>query len=119
MSLLDKLKNFTQPYADDDYDEYEDDDELDGYEEEEEVRPARGTRRPNPFKLNVEEDDSFDIDTTKQVAKPQRQENDRKHYKRRAKLERTFYPFCIARRDAAPYGDSYNHKQGNGNPEPF
>ncbi len=47
MSLLDKLKNFTQPYADDDdYDEFEDEETVDTYEEEteEEARPAR--RRP-------------------------------------------------------------------------
>jgi len=63
MSFWDNVKKFTQPYADDDYDEYEDEDELEDYEEEE-ARPAR-TRRPNPFKLNAEEDDdSFDIDTT-------------------------------------------------------
>ena len=70
MSFWDNVKKFTQPYADDDYDEYEDDDELDGYEEEEEVRPARGTRRPNPFKLNVVEDDSFDMDTTPAATAP-------------------------------------------------
>ena len=48
MSLLDKLKNFTQPYADDDYDdEYDDeygDEAVETYEEEVEERPAR--RRP-------------------------------------------------------------------------
>jgi len=70
MSFWDNVKKFTQPYADDEYDEYEDEDELEGYEEEEEVRPARSTRRPNPFKLNTEEDDSFDIDTTPAAAAP-------------------------------------------------
>ena len=29
MSFWDNIKKFTQPYADDDYDEYEDEDELD------------------------------------------------------------------------------------------
>ena len=67
MSFWDNIKKFTQPYADDDYDEYEDEDELDVFEEEEEpVRANRSGRRLNPFKLNLEdeEEDSFDIDTT-------------------------------------------------------
>ena len=67
MSFWDNIKKFTQPYADDDYDEYEDEDELGMFEEDDEpVRSSRGGRRPNPFKLNLEEEeeDSFDIDTT-------------------------------------------------------
>ena len=65
MSFWDNIKKFTQPYADDEYDEYEDEDELDAFEEESEpVRPSRSSRRPNPFKMNVEEENSFDIDTT-------------------------------------------------------
>jgi len=66
MSFWDNIKKFTQPYADDEYDEYEDEDELEGYEEEEEApRAVRSGRRPNPFKVNVEEEeDSFSIDTT-------------------------------------------------------
>ena len=49
MSLLDSLKKFTQPYADEEFDDYEDD--LDGFEEEtqEEPAPARSGRRPSPF----------------------------------------------------------------------
>ena len=35
MSFWDNVKKFTQPYADDDYDEYDDEDGVDGYEEEE------------------------------------------------------------------------------------
>ena len=70
MSFWDNIKKFTQPYADDDYDEYEDEDELDEFEEEEEerepVRSGRSSRRLNPFKLNVEDEekDSFEIGTT-------------------------------------------------------
>ena len=66
MSFWDNIKKFTQPYADDEYDEYEDEDELEEFEEENEpVRASRGNRRPNPFKLNIGDDeDSFEIDTT-------------------------------------------------------
>ena len=68
MSFWDKMKNFTQPYSDEDYDDYEDEDELDDYEEEvaEPARSGRSGRRPNPFKLNIEDEDedSFNIDTT-------------------------------------------------------
>ena len=48
MSFWDNVKKFTQPYSDEDYDEYED--EMDEYEEEvqEPVAPTRG-RRPSPF----------------------------------------------------------------------
>ena len=56
MSLLDKLKNFTQPYADDDYDdEYDDeyaDEVVEGYEGEAEERPAR--RRTPAFNFSSE-----------------------------------------------------------------
>ena len=44
MSFWDNVKKFTQPYADDDYDEYEDEDSVDGYEEETEI-PSRYNRR--------------------------------------------------------------------------
>ena len=37
MSFWDNVKKFAQPYADDDYDEYDEDDLVEGYEEEEEV----------------------------------------------------------------------------------
>ncbi len=71
MSFWDNVKKFTQPYADDDYDEYDDEDELEEYEEEAEVRSSRSGRRPNPFKMNsMDDDDSFDIDTTPAPAVP-------------------------------------------------
>ncbi len=49
MSLLDSLKKFTTPYADEEYDDY--DEELDGFEEDtqDEPAPARSGRRPSPF----------------------------------------------------------------------
>ena len=56
MSFWDNVKKFAQPYADDDYDEYDDEEEVEGYEEEEEVetRPAR--RRAPAFNFSAEED---------------------------------------------------------------
>ena len=49
MSFWDNVKKFAQPYADDDFDDY-DDEEVEGYEEEliaeEEERPARQRRTP-------------------------------------------------------------------------
>ena len=46
MSFWDKVKDFTRPYADDEYDDYED--EIDTFEEEEQEAAPRG-RRPSPF----------------------------------------------------------------------
>ena len=48
MSFWDNVKKFTQPYSDDEYDEYEEEG-LEGFEEEEAVaeeRPARARRTP-------------------------------------------------------------------------
>ena len=54
MSLFDSLKKFTQPYADEEYDDY--DEELQGFEEEPQEAPApaptRERRRPSPFAGN-------------------------------------------------------------------
>ena len=48
MSFWDNIKKFAQPYADEDYDDYED--ELDDYAEEpQETAPRAGGRRPSPF----------------------------------------------------------------------
>ena len=47
MNILESLKKFTQPYADEDYDDYED--EMDDYEEEPQQSAARSGRRPSPF----------------------------------------------------------------------
>ena len=56
MSFWDNVKKFTQPYADDDYDEYDDEDILDdGFEEDVQERPARA-RRTGAFNLNTEDD---------------------------------------------------------------
>ena len=54
MSFWDKVKNFAQPYADDDeYDDEYEDELVDGYEEEIEERPAR--RRTPAFSFSSEE----------------------------------------------------------------
>ena len=62
MSFWDNVKKFAQPYADDDYDDYDDEDEyLDDYEAEEPVRRAP-SRRPNPVTAApIEEDDDDDV----------------------------------------------------------
>ena len=53
MSFWDKVKDFTRPYADEEYDDYED--EMEGFEEEEEQQPAPRGRRASPFASSVKE----------------------------------------------------------------
>ena len=58
MSFWDNVKKFTQPYSEDDYDEY--DEELDGYAEEEPVeRPVRPRRTPAFSTVTSEEPAGF------------------------------------------------------------
>ena len=45
MSFWDNVKKFTQPYGDDDYEDY-DDDETEGFEEEPVEQPVRARRTP-------------------------------------------------------------------------
>lgn len=47
MGIWDSVKKFAQPYADDEYDEY--DDEMDGYEEEPAARRSRGAEADTGF----------------------------------------------------------------------
>ena len=47
MSIWDNIKKFTQPYSDEDYDDF--DDELEGFEEEPQEEAAPAGRRPSPF----------------------------------------------------------------------
>ena len=67
MSLWDNVKKFAQPYADDDYDDYDEDEYLDDYDEPVET-PRRERRRSAPAPAPVampalddeeEEEDSF------------------------------------------------------------
>ena len=55
MSFWDNVKKFAQPYAEDEYDDYDEDELAEGYEEEEvEERPAR-TRRTPAFSVSTSE----------------------------------------------------------------
>ena len=71
MSFWDNVKKFAQPYADDDYDDYDEEDEyLDEEDEYEAPAPRRATRgaaRRNPVSAPVEEemeDDDFGFSLT-------------------------------------------------------
>ncbi len=61
MSFWDNVKKFAQPYADDDYDDYdEDDDYVDEYEEPAEApAPRREKRRAAPAPVMEEEEDDY------------------------------------------------------------
>ena len=61
MSFLDNLKKFAQPYADDDYDDYDDDEEYldDDYEEPAPRRAPSRRAAPAPAPVEEEEDDDF------------------------------------------------------------
>ncbi len=47
MSFWDKMKNFTQPYSDEDYDDYED--EMEEFEDAPQETASKPARRPSPF----------------------------------------------------------------------
>ncbi len=57
MSFWDKVKDFTRPYADDDYDDYEDD--VDTFEEEVEQEPAPRSSRRSPFAAAAKESEEI------------------------------------------------------------
>ncbi len=59
MSLWDNLKKFTQPYGDDDFDDYDEEEGMDTFEEEDEVeeRPAR--RRGSFFNFASNDDSDY------------------------------------------------------------
>lgn len=61
MSFWDNVKKFTQPYADDDYDEYDDEEGTDGYEEEE--SSSRFSRRNATEPINEMTGFDFDSDS--------------------------------------------------------
>ena len=56
MSFWDKVKDFTRPYADEEYDDYED--EMEGFEEEVVEQPAPRGRRSAPFASATKETES-------------------------------------------------------------
>jgi len=74
MSLLDNLKKFAQPYADDDYDDYDDDEEYldDDYDEPAPRRaPARSASRRAPAPVEEEDDeDDYGFGMTAAPAAP-------------------------------------------------
>ena len=59
MSFWDNVKKFAQPYADDDYDDYDEDDDYldDDYEEAPARRPARRAAAPAPAPAPVMDDE--------------------------------------------------------------
>ena len=61
MSFLDNLKKFAQPYADDDYDDYDDDEEYldDEYDEPAPRRAPSRRAAPAPAPVEEEENDDF------------------------------------------------------------
>ena len=72
MSFLDNLKKFAQPYADDDYDDYDDDEEYldDDYEEPAPRRAPARRAAPAPAPVEEEEDDDYGFGMTTTPAAP-------------------------------------------------
>ncbi len=67
MSFWDNVKKFTQPYADDDYDDYDDEEYMDDYEEPVEQpvrREKRRTPAPAPVAAPIEDDEDDDFGFT-------------------------------------------------------
>ena len=67
MSIWDTVKKFTQPYADDDYDDYDDEEYMDDYEEPVEQPVRREKRRapaPAPVAAPIEDDEDDDFGFT-------------------------------------------------------
>ena len=58
MSFWDNVKKLTQPYSDDEYDDYDEDEYVDEYDEPAET-PRREKRRAAPAPVMEEEEDDF------------------------------------------------------------
>ena len=58
MSFWDNVKKFTQPYSDDDYEDYEDENE-DGVYEQDEQDAAPRSRRTSPFSSSAQDNSSY------------------------------------------------------------
>ena len=65
MSFWDNVKKLTQPYSEEEYDDY--DEEADGFEEEEAATPRAG-RRTSPFASTTEADSAFNTPTSTPTA---------------------------------------------------
>ena len=72
MSFLDNLKKFAQPYADDDYDDYDDDEEYldDEYDEPTPRRAPSRRAAPAPAPVEEEDDDDFGFSVNPPAAAP-------------------------------------------------
>ena len=72
MNLLDNVKKFAQPYADDDYDDYDDDEEYldDDFDEPAPRRAPARRQRPAPVEDVEEEDDDYGFGMTAAPAAP-------------------------------------------------
>ena len=72
MSFLDNLKKFAQPYADDDYDDYDDDEEYldDDYDEPAPRRAPARRAAPAPAPVEDEDDDDYGFGMTAAPAAP-------------------------------------------------
>ena len=62
MSFWDNVKKFTQPYSDDEYDDYDEEDMTDNYEDEMDD-PAPRARRTSSFNIPAKEDTGLDFGT--------------------------------------------------------
>lgn len=61
MSFWDNVKKFTQPYSDEEYDDY--DDEMEDYDAPaEDLAPRGGSRRSSLFRSYQDEEDNADVD---------------------------------------------------------
>ncbi len=67
MSFWDNVKKFTQPYTDDEYDEYDDEELMDDYEEEVDEPAPRGRRTPS-FSAPSKDEGGLDFDTVSSPA---------------------------------------------------
>ena len=68
MSFWDNVKKFAQPYADDEYDEYDDEEYVDDYEEEEEPARRSPRRAPAAAAPVEEEEEDFGFESMAPVA---------------------------------------------------
>lgn len=62
MSFWDNVKKFTQPYSDEEYDEYDDEEGMDYPQNDEEPAPAR--RRTSPFSTSRESTSDYTANTS-------------------------------------------------------
>ena len=69
MSFWDNVKKFTQPYSEEEYDDYDDEDVMDDYEDEME-EPAPRSRRTPSFSAPAKDDGGLDFSPLSSVSAP-------------------------------------------------